>query len=308
MAEEDKKADAEHEDKKADAEAGHQLDKMLTHVADSLEHMHKRMDAFEEEKAKGDAHRRKDAKRRDEDEDEHHREDDDDGDEAERTAADGKKRKDAHRKDAKKDAEEEEHEKKDSKADAKKADGEEEGEKKEDHAKKDAAKGDSKADSVDMAAVLKQVEELKAAIPRSLGDADYYAITDAQVRADEIYALFGQNAPRPQLGDTVQIYERRCVRDLRKHSKTWGGEKLNDNSAAFADDTLFATIRDQVYAEATETGKRADGVEAGMLRPVTKRTPSGHQVVEYYGEPRSWMNPMAGPVQQRTLTGTFKTQ
>jgi 8-oxo-dGTP pyrophosphatase MutT (NUDIX family) len=286
--EDEKKMDAEdHDEKKADADAGTQPDKLLSHIADSiaavgdsLEHAHKRMDAIEEG-MKEDS-KRKDARRGDDDKDEDEKrgDDDEDPDDPKRLAADAKKRKDARKKDAEDDPE-------DKKADkAKKDEDEKEGEK----------KSDAKADSVDLSALVKQVEDLSARTPRLVGDTDYYALTDAQQRADEVYSLFGKMAPRPLAGDTPALYERRVVKELKQHSKTW--KAIDPQSAAFADDASFAVIRDQVYAEAAEAGKRPDSVETGTLRPVRRRTAGGHEVIEYFGEPRSWMDQHAGAVRK----------
>jgi 8-oxo-dGTP pyrophosphatase MutT (NUDIX family) len=291
MAEEDVKKDAEeHEDKKADADAGHQLDKTLSHIADTVGKMadhlgdlHKRMDSIEENFTKKDA-KRKDAAKKDEDEEEDKKADDED--DAKRLAADAKKKKDS----------------------------EEEEEKKADHKKKDAAKkdeekdeagekkSDAKADSVDPK-IQKQIEEIRALIPRAVGDSDYYAITDAQARADEVFSAFGEHAPRPVHGDTVATYERNCVRLLKKHSATWKG--LEATSAAFADDVSFERIRDQVYADALAAGRSPASVPDGTIRMVTKRH-GGHEINEFFGDPRSWMNPMSGPSSFKA-TGLWKT-
>ncbi len=279
--EEQAKKDAE-EKAKADAEAGHQLDKTLSHIADSLDSMHKRMDAIEEgekERAKEDA-KRKDSKRKDGEDEEKERKDAEE--EAERTAADK----------AKKDAEEEEHKKEDAR---KKKDAEEEEKKKEDAKRKDAAKADS-ADP----AIMKQIDELRAMIPKTVADTDFYALTDSQARADEVFTLFNQRAPRPVHGDTVATYERRCVRELKQYSPKW--KALEATSAAFADDASFSIIRDQVYADAIATGRDPSTVTEGTLRAVTSKR-GGHEFIEYVGDPRSWMSPMAGPMRRWVKSG-----
>jgi 8-oxo-dGTP pyrophosphatase MutT (NUDIX family) len=294
MADEDTKKDAEEEaKKKADAEAGHTLDKTLSHIADSLASMHKRMDAIEEsERAKEDA-ARKDVKRKD-DEDEEKKADDDE--DAERIAADK----------AKKDAEEEERKKEDARkkkdAAARKdepSERQEMAERIKEKEKEGRAKGDAKADSADPS-IMRQIEELRAAMPKTIADTDFYALTDAQARADEIFTLFNQRAPRPVHGDSVATYERRCVRELKQYSPKW--KALEATSAAFADDASFSIIRDQVYADAIATGRDPSTVTEGTLRAV-RTSRGGHEFIEYVGDPRSWMSPMAGPMRRWVKSG-----
>lgn len=191
---------------------------------------------------------------------------------------------------AKKDAEE-----------AKKADADEET-KKEEAKKADAAKKDAEEEKKakqDSADIRRRIDEVARMIPKDTNDDDYHKMADAQAVADDVFTDFGKRAPRPLQGENVQAYERRCVRMLREHSPTWKASDVN----AFADDA-FGIVRDQVYAEARATAKSPVNVPAGQLRMVEKRR-DGHIVREFYGEPRTWMDPMAGATQLRG-EGAFK--
>ena len=171
----------------------------------------------------------------------------------------------------------------------------EEAEKKaaEDAAKRaDAAKSDS-------AEIRKRIDEVASMIPKSIGDADYHAMTDAQARADEVYAMLGEHAPRPLSGETVPLYERRVVRDLKKHSPTW---KAADVSTAFADDASFAIVRDQVFEQAKVTAMSPESAPDGGLKMITKRS-GGHEFHDFVGDPRSWMYPFSGSVRQYAQGG-----
>lgn len=262
-AEAKKKADEDEAKKKADADAGTQLDKTLKGIADSLGSMHKRMDSFE----------MKDKAR-------------DDAEQARKDAEEAEKRKAGDPEQlkadkAKKDAEDKEAEEK---------------------AKKDATDKEEKA-KADSADIRKRIDEVAGLIPKSIGDADYHALVDAQARADDIYAPFGKQAPRPQAGETVQLYERRVVREMKQHSPTWKGVDLAASSA-FADDAGFGVIRDQVYRESKATGMSPATVAAGELREVKKQS-GGHTIIEFVGAPSVWMNDIAGHVKLKA-TGAWK--
>jgi 8-oxo-dGTP pyrophosphatase MutT (NUDIX family) len=182
-----------------------------------------------------------------------------------------------------------------------------------DKAKKDAAKKDddekdkedkAKADSarVSPADLDKRFDDLARMIPKDMNDTDYHALVDAQSRADDVFTAFGQRAPRPQQGENVAIYERRCVRLLKQHSPTWKAAEVTN---AFADDASFGIVRDQVYREARATALNPVNVKPGELRMIERKR-DGHIIREFVGEPRTWMNPLAGPVQMRA-EGAFKT-
>jgi 8-oxo-dGTP pyrophosphatase MutT (NUDIX family) len=205
---------------------------------------------------------------------------------------------------AKKDGDPESEEAKRVAADKAKKDADEKAEKEkeakaaEDKAKKDAEEK-AKADAAD---VRKRIDEVAAMIPKSVGDADYHALTDAQARADEIYSAFGKYAPRPQSGQTVPLYERMVVRDLKQYSPRWSKA---DVTTAFADDVSFGEVRDQVFADALATAHSPATAPDGGMRMITKRG-GGHEIHEFVGDSRSWMYPFSGSVRQYAQ-GQFKT-
>lgn len=269
-----KRDDTKRDDARHDADAGHTLKNTIADamkpfmdaVGSMMDSFGKRMDAFEKkEESKADA-AKKDA-----------------------------------RDDAKKDASEEEKEgepekavadksKKDARKDARKDDEKEE--------EKEEAKADARKDDADD--LRKRIEQVAGMIPKAIGDADYTAVVDAQSRADDVFALFGERAPRPLSGENAVGYERRVAKMLKAHSPTWKGVELD---TAFADDASFGVVRDQIYKEAAVAAKSPNNVPDGELR-MRERRDGGHVIREFYGSPRAWMDPMAGAVKMKA-TGQF---
>lgn len=248
--------------KKADADAGTTLDKTLKSIGDSMKTISDTVGSLTKRMDAAEADQKA---RKDAEEEEKRKKGD-----PEQLAADK----------AKKDAEEKEAEEK---------------------RKSDAAKADE-ARRADAEATAKRIADLEAKMPKALTDADFMAVTDAQARADSVYQMLGSHAPRPLQGETVAVYERRVVRDLKQHSGRW---KASDVGAVFADDTSFGVVRDQVYEDAIAHAKNPANILPGQLRMVEKRDGS-HTVREFHGEPRTWMSPMAGPVVLKA-TGAWNT-
>ena len=177
MEETKKKADAEKEEEKNDADAGQKLDKVLA----CLDSLSKRMDAMEEDdKKKADAEKAEEKEVKKDDDDDSKKKDADEKPEflkKEEVAAD-KKRKDEDD-DAKK------------KADA-------------DMAKK-------------MDDVTSKIADVEARLPKAIADADYHALTDAQAKADAVFQVLGQHAPRFMQGEDLIGYRKRLASALKVH-------------------------------------------------------------------------------------------
>jgi hypothetical protein len=216
-------------------------------------------------------------------------------------------RMDAMKGDAKKDSEKEEKEK----ADAAKKDADEKAEKekadamaKDDKARKDAEgkegeaekvaadkkRGDAVADSDDavrkaIAELEKKLPGIESRLPQQISDADRDAMSDAQLRADNVFAQFGERAPHPLWNETPLPYRRRLARSLSKYSPRW-----KDTFDDVAESKAFDNIEKDIYADAMTAGSASDGVPDGMLRERTSRMSNGCTETRFTGHISAWMN------------------
>jgi 8-oxo-dGTP pyrophosphatase MutT (NUDIX family) len=171
---------------------------------------------------------------------------------------------------------------------------------KEAKAKADAAeaeenekKGKEVADSVE--SLRKQLDELKAQMPKAHTDTDLNAIARVQARADEVMTLLGSRA-RPILpGESLLSYRRHFVTTLKEHSDRW---KDKDLTVVAADEGIFTAIEDQVLTDALSKAKSPAAVKAGELRMTSRSDGMGHTINTFDGTPDAWMTPLAGPVRQ----------
>lgn len=275
-AEEKEKADKakkdEEEKAKKDADAGKVPDTNLSHVLDAIKGV---ADSVSHLTKRMDAI---------EDMEKHKKDKKDADDQSEKEKAEAEKTK-ADK--AKKDADEKE---------------EKEKKEREDAARRDSVRADSVSKETFDRAIAAVREELMGKIPTDRSDEDRIALAEAQERCDDAFVQNGKQRPVPQAGETVRTYERRCVRMLMPFSKTW---KDVGQTHAFADDGLFSQIRDQVYKEAIAHAADPANAPANELRMVEKKM-DGHIRREFHGDPRTWMNPIAGDVQLRA-TGSFLT-
>lgn len=213
-----------------------------------------------------------------------------------------KKKADADMK-AKADAEAEEKRKngdvEQAKADKAKKDAEEKEEKeKADKAKKDEdekAKADSEAQRKTIADMKAKMDALESARV-GYTDEDRRKNHEHQAFVDDIFQIDGKRAPIPQDGERHPVYRRRVARMLQPHSPTM--KVLDLDNAAFADDNVFGTLESQILTDARAAFNNPQVLPERTLRAVTRQS-GGHTITEYKGDPRSWMDDFAGPVQMR---------
>jgi 8-oxo-dGTP pyrophosphatase MutT (NUDIX family) len=163
-------------------------------------------------------------------------------------------------------------------------------------AKADAEEAEKKrADALEE--VRKSVADVAAKLPRQMTDADYAAMADSQVRADRIYAMHGERAPRPLDGETLMGYRRRMATDLKKHSLAWKTIDLK----VIADDTAFGNIESTIYADAEQAGLHPEITSDDFLREITREDATGRKIKEFVGKPSAWMSQFSSP--KRRLAG-----
>jgi hypothetical protein len=278
------KADAARAD--AEKQMHEKLDAMSKGVADAAKMMDacmKRMDAWEEKEKEREDKAKKDAAKADAEKEEH------------KDRKDGEEEK-SDRKDAKKDGEKEEPEEEREKAkrlaaDKSKKDAEE-------HERKDAARADAAVSGLEARLSAQQVmiDKLLASAPREISDAERAKFADIQSRADEALAMHGKRAKEQMLGETVIAYRRRMANELKKYSARWKDFPLE----GIRDDAFEAQIEAQIYADAEIAARNPTDIAEGDL--ICRPRPTGprqlHHINEYFGSPRAWMDPIAGPVRQ----------
>lgn len=141
------------------------------------------------------------------------------------------------------------------------------------------------ADSVGELNVLrKRLAALEKAMPKDRTDHDLAA---DQARADSVYSLFGEQAPRPLIGDSKASYVLRHLEKFKSHSPAWKGIDLAPVSV---DEKVLDIATDQIYAAARAAASNPVNVPAGTLRPIQTRSAAGHLETRFMGSPSAWMN------------------
>jgi hypothetical protein len=274
MPEEDRKEEEHRED--AD---GTQLDKFLSKMDAKLDSMSSRLSELEKHDAKKD--------------------DDDDDDDAKKDAVEDKEeRKDAkeekeERADASK--EEEKEERKDARKEVRNDAKEEEKEERKDAGKekeKEKEKEEAFADSIVQAVSRKLLSDVQKMLPKELTDVEHRTMLDHQARADRVFQAFSDSAPRPLSGENEIGYRRRLANKLKVHSPKWSKAKLDS-----LDGDVFDNIEAEIYSDAMTVGTSPAAVAPGTMQTrITHQ--GGHEIREYIGEPRAWMDDVVGPARQ----------
>lgn len=167
--------------------------------------------------------------------------------------------------------------------------------KKEEKEKADAAKADSDKRAAENEELRKQVAELQQRVPKAMTDADFGQMAELRSRADSVYSALGKlSAPAPMHAETSTSYRIRLLKGIVEHSPAYKEVALDKIAAA--DVGALGPIEERIYSDAMSFAKSPSTVPNGELRVVERRSPSGHIVREFVGEPVSWMRRHAGMV------------
>ena len=181
--------------------------------------------------------------------------------------------------------------KNDAKRHDKSAEEEEEERKRADAARADAAREDSARHD---AAVMKQLKDAQAQIEelrKDIANRGREAFIGAQVRADKVYAAFGDSAPRWMTGEAEEGYRVRLLTPLKKHSKTW----KDVNLSTLPSDAL-KIAEETIYHDAIEAAAHpATGPEAGLQEVFDAEPRTGRRISRFRGHPEACWAPFKQP-------------
>ena len=107
-----------------------------------------------------------------------------------------------------------------------------------------------------------------------------------QARADRIYGVWGQSAPRPMHGEQLNDYRRRLLRPYQHHSAPFAKANLK---VLAVDDAAFNHAEAEIWKVASDAVRDPSSVAYGVLRESTE-TKGGHTYVRFYGATSSWMD------------------
>lgn len=125
-----------------------------------------------------------------------------------------------------------------------------------------------------------------------LTHADANAVAAAFHRADSVYQMLGEVTPQILPGERPIAYRRRLADGLRKHTKSFASETIQDSVTGAA----FDIIEDRIYAEALNEAKNPTRHDAaGVLREVVT-TAHGKTRKEFYGDSRVAWEPFMPPI------------
>lgn len=144
-------------------------------------------------------------------------------------------------------------------------------------------------------ALAKKLDEVSAKVTERPADEEK-AMSDAQARCDAVAFKFGERAPPPLAGESGLSYRRRLLGPYAKYSADWKDQDLSRMDSATLD-IAERQILDYAGREASNPAR----MEAGRLQAVTRHM-GGHEITEYRGEPRTWMDGLAGHTRQH-VTG-----
>lgn len=156
-----------------------------------------------------------------------------------------------------------------------------------------AARADSQRlarENAELRAQIQRMDGTLSTLTKPLSAEDRDALATAQMRADSVMQMFGQNATAPLHGESPIDYRRRLASKLASHSPDMKGVKLDA-----LDGAAFKLVEDRIYADAQTAAMNPAAAPAGRLIPIVSRDEAGRQITRFTGDIASWMQHFTAP-------------
>ena len=165
-------------------------------------------------------------------------------------------------------------------------------------AEKEKSDADERAEKADatIQALAAELALIKSRIPTELSDADRNAVSDAVVKADSVFAAFGERAPVALSGENANGYRKRVLNSLKKHSKAFQATDMS----AIADSAMLDLVETSIFADAQSAARSGDAV-TGALREVTNRDRAGRLVSTFAGDIAQTFAPFSAPARRVSM-------
>ncbi|WP_336284210.1 NUDIX hydrolase [Citrobacter arsenatis] len=166
----------------------------------------------------------------------------------------------------------------------------------EEQRKADEAEAQKNAEEKAKADAAEEEEKKKAEEEKAKADAEENArndsaLTAAQVRADSAYTAIGKKAPAPFSGEKAMDYRKRVLEAMQQHSERFKDADIR----AIADSVVLAGIEDIIYADARKAVETEMSNTKGVLYERIRNDAAGRRIVEFRGDPNSWMSAFKTP-------------
>ncbi|KVK89909.1 NUDIX domain-containing protein [Burkholderia sp. MSMB1498] len=156
-----------------------------------------------------------------------------------------------------------------------------------------AARADSQRlarENAELRAQIQRMDGTLSTLVKPLSVEDRDALASAQMRADSVMQMFGQNATAPLHGESPIDYRKRLASKLASHSPDMKGVKLDA-----LDGAAFKVVEDKIYADAQVAARNPASAPAGRLIPIVSRDEAGRQITRFAGDIATWMQHFTSP-------------
>lgn len=134
----------------------------------------------------------------------------------------------------------------------------------------------------------RKIADLERKMPKALSDKDYLEMGNIQAKADGVYSIFGDSAPRPLDGENTLMYRRRLAADMLKSDKVCD-PSLKKLSIAGMSAEMLDFVEPQIYADAQKNGRNPTDLPHDVLREIVNTDPTGRRITTFAGKPSAWM-------------------
>jgi hypothetical protein len=127
------------------------------------------------------------------------------------------------------------------------------------------------------------------------------ARADAQLRCDAVAGMYGRSAPKPMDGERVRSYRVRLLMPYKHNSADF--KDVPKEELLALPPAAFDAAERRIYADAM-TASASPTVAPGYLHAVRRADETGRLIVNWYGQPRAWMQQFMPPTRRVTQIHT----
>lgn len=151
--------------------------------------------------------------------------------------------------------------------------------------RRDERRGEEHRSHADESFLRREIEDIRSRLPEEISERERDDLSDAQMKADSVFAAQGRRAPVPLPGERCRQYRRRVLMQLQSASPDY----RNVDLTTIGDAQMLNIAEKQIFSDAMKAAD--DIVPNGQLREVRRTDATGRVITTFIGDPAATWAP-----------------